>query len=154
MLLPYPDPAGSYFDAFQCKLFPALKDAAGHTVKYLQPRGSVPRLYFVRRVVSRVMDPAVPLFLVEGAKKAMAAAQLGQAAVGFGGIESWHRSGSQELLADFDGLPLEGRVVDLCPDGDAVTNPAVARGAARFARALKARGANVRMVEVPLREAA
>ena len=75
MLIPYPDPAGGYLDMFQVKLFPSLTNPAGHTTKYLQPKGSTPRLYFIRSVLPRVMDPSRPLFLVEGPKKAIAAAQ-------------------------------------------------------------------------------
>src|SRR5207245_631685 len=90
MLLPYPDPAGGYFDEFQVKLFPALVDSAGHAVKYLQRRRSGPRAYFVRRVLPLVMDSSQPLFVVEGAKKVLAAVELGLGAVGFAGINAWH----------------------------------------------------------------
>jgi hypothetical protein len=150
MLIPYPDPDGGYFDAFQVKLFPALEDRDGHKTKYLQPRGSAPRLYFVRRVLPLVMDPRAPLYLVEGAKKAITAGQLGLAAVGFNGIQGWHVRGSRDLLPDFDRIPLEGRVVELVPDGDAATNPDVARGAAAFGQALSERGAEVRLVVLPV----
>jgi hypothetical protein len=149
MLIPYPDPDGGYFDAFQGKLFPALEDAEGHLTKYLQPRGSVPRLYFVRQVLSVVMDASRPLFLVEGAKKSITAAQLGLAAVGFNGIEGWHVRGARTLLEDFDRLPLRGRLVKVMPDGDVRTNPAVERGAGQLAEALEARGAHVRVVLLP-----
>ena len=150
MLIPYPDPAGGYLDMFQVKLFPSLTNSAGHTTKYLQPKGSTPRLYFIRSVLPRVMDPSRPLFLVEGPKKAIAAAQLGLAAVGFAGIHGWHVRGSRDLLADFDTVPLEGRVVELVPDGDAATNPDVARGAAAFGEALLARGALARLLVLPV----
>lgn len=150
MLLPYPDPAGGYFDMFQVKLFPALEDGDGHKVKYLQPRGSAPRLYFVRQVLAAVMDASRSLFLIEGAKKSIAAAQLGLPAIGFNGIEGWHVRGSRALLPDFDGIPLEGRVVELVPDGDAATNPDVARGAAAFGQALLECGAEVRLVVLPV----
>jgi len=149
MLIPYPDPAGGYFDAFQVKLFPALADGDGHKVKYLQPWGSAPHLYFVREALAAVMDASRPLFLVEGAKKAIAAAQLGLPAVGFNGIQGWHVRGSRELLDDFDHIPLEGREVKILPDGDVRTNPDVERGAARLAEALEARGAHVRVVLLP-----
>jgi lysophospholipid acyltransferase (LPLAT)-like uncharacterized protein len=76
-------------------------------------------------------------------------AQLGLTAVGFCGIEGWHRGGSRALLADFDTLRLQGRTVELVPDGDWRTNPAVARGAERLAQALDARGARVRLVMLP-----
>ena len=90
-----------------------------------------------------------PLWLVEGEKKALAVAQLDLTAVGFCGIEGWHRGGSLELLADFDALRLRGRTVELVPDGDRRTNHAVARGAQRLAQALDARGARVRLVMLP-----
>jgi len=149
MLIPYPDPAGGYFDMFQVKLFPALEDGDGHTVKYLQPRGSAPRLYFVRRVLPAVLDPRATLYAIEGAKKAIAAAQLGLAAIGFNGIQGWHGRGSLALLPDFARLPLAGRAVKVIPDGDVQTNPAVERGAGRLAEALEARGASVRVVLLP-----
>jgi uncharacterized protein DUF3854 len=150
MLIPYPDPDGGYVDMFQVKLFPPLTDADGHTTKYLQPRRSAPRLYFIRRVLLLVMDPTIPLYLVEGAKKALAGAQLGLAAVGFNGIQSWHVTGTRRLLADFARLPLAGRPVELVPDGDVATNPAVEAGAAHFAEALDAAGARVRVVLLPV----
>jgi hypothetical protein len=150
MLIPYPDPDGAYFDAFQVKLFPALEDRDGHKTKYLQPRGSGPRLYFVRSVLPLVMDSRAPLYLIEGAKKAITAGQLGLAAVGFSGIQGWHVRGSRDLLADFDRIPLDGRVVELVPDGDAATNPDVARGAAAFGQALSERRADVCLVVLPV----
>jgi hypothetical protein len=150
MLLPYPDPSGGYFDMFQVKLFPTIEDADGHKTKYLQRRGSTPRLYFVRRALPSVMNPHTVLYLVEGGKKSLAAAALGLAAVGFAGIHGWHVRGSRELLADFDAVPLEGRTVELVPDGDAATNPDVARGAAAFGHALAQRGAHVRLVVLPV----
>jgi Domain of unknown function (DUF3854) len=155
MLIPYPDPDGGYVDMFQVKLFPALEDGDGHVVtKYLQPRGSAPRLYFVRSVLSAVMDPTVPLYLVEGAKKAIAAAQLGLAAIGFNGIQGWHVRGSRALLEDFARLPLRGRPVKVMADGDVRTNPAVERGAGDLAEAIEARGARARVVLLPVAVAA
>ena len=150
MLLPYPDPAGGYVDLFQVKLFPPLVNVAGHPTKYLQPRRSRPSLYFVRRVPPLVMDPAIPLYLCEGAKKALAGAQLGLAAVGFAGIHGWHTRGSRHLLADFARFPLAGRTVEHVPDGDVATNPAVEAGAADFGEALEAAGACPRIVLLPV----
>ena len=96
-----------------------------------------------------VLDGDGALYLVEGEKKALAVAQLGLAAVGFAGIEGWHRKGSQELLADFAAIHLEGRTVKLVPDGDWQTNADVDRGVRRFARALHARGAVPRLLVLP-----
>jgi hypothetical protein len=154
MLLPFPSPSGGWFDDFQVKLFPALVDSKGRTVKYLQPKGSVPRLYFVRSVLASVLSSTEGLWIVEGAKKAIAAAQLGLPAIGITGIDAWHVRGSRRLLSDFDAMPLTGRVIKFVPDGDVQTNPAVERGAAGFADALEQRGAKVRIVLLPVAAAA
>ena len=47
MLFPFRAPAGGFMDNVRVKIFPALTDADGHTIKYLQRKGSAPRLYFV-----------------------------------------------------------------------------------------------------------
>jgi hypothetical protein len=149
MLIPFPDPRGGFMDHIRLKVFPAFRDRRGRTIKYLQPRGSGVRLFFPRASSGPAMEGDEPLWLVEGEKKALAVAQLGLTAVGFCGIEGWHPGGSRELLADFDALRLRGRTVELAPDGDWRTNPAVARGTQRLAQALDARGARVRLVVLP-----
>jgi hypothetical protein len=138
-------PAGGFMDHVRMKVFPPL-EAAKSTIKYLQPKRSGARLYFCLSVLEQVLSPETPLYLVEGEKKSLAVAQLGLAAVGFCGIEGWHRGGSPELLEDFDAVPLKGRSVQLVPDGDAQTNLNVRRGAMRFGQALSRRGARVELV--------
>jgi hypothetical protein len=150
LLVPFADFDGGWMDHFQVKLFPALVDEAGHTVKYWQPSGSPPRLYLVRRVLPAVLDRRVPLYLVEGPKKACAAAQFGLAAVGFSGIQGWHRRGTHQLLDDFAQIPLRGRHIRLVPDGDVQTNADVEAGAVAFASALEAAGARVDCVLLPV----
>ena len=149
MLLPFRSAAGGFMDHVRVKIFPPLKDADGHTIKYLQPKGCPPRLYFAVACLREALDAAAPLWLVEGEKKTLAVAQLGLPAVGFSGIHGWHTKGSLRLLEDFDALRLEGRVVKLLPDGDWQTNPDVDRGVRQFARALHARGAIPRLVVLP-----
>lgn len=149
MLIPFPDPPGDFMDHVRIKVFPTLTDRAGHSIKYLQPRHSGVRLFFPFLQMPEALRGTVPLWLVEGEKKALAVAQLGLAAVGFCGIEGWHVAGSSALLPDFGLLRLTGRVVELVPDGDCQSNPAVARGAFRLADALERRGARVRLVVLP-----
>ncbi len=141
LLFPFRSPAGGFMDHARIKIFPALTDADGHTIKYCQPRGSAPRLYFVVRCLREVLEGAEPLWVVEGEKKSLAIAQLGLPAVGFAGVEGWHVAGTDALLDDFNEIRLEGRVVELLPDGDYQTNLNVERAIRRFARALRARGA-------------
>lgn len=149
MLLPYADPAGGWLDHSRLKLFPALRDREGHSVKYLQPRGSAPRLFFPIATLPAVLDGAARLWLVEGEKKSLAVAQLDLPTLGFAGVEAWHVKSSRDLLPDFDAIPLDGRPVELVPDGDYQANPNVRRGVERFAEALRARGARVRLVKLP-----
>jgi putative DNA primase/helicase len=151
MLLPFRAPAGGFMDHVRVKVFPSLTDAQGHTTKYLGPRGVGPRLYFCVPTMAAVIAAEGPVWLVEGAKKALAVAQVGLPAVGFEGIEGWHTRGSLDLLPDFDAIPLRGRTVELVPDADWQTNPAVERGVRRLGEALILRGARPRIVVLPQR---
>jgi hypothetical protein len=148
-LYPFPAPGGGWMDLVRMKIFPSLVDAKDHTTKYLQPRRSRPRVYFCRCVIDHVLHGDEPLWVVEGEKKSLAVAQLGLPAIGISGIQAWHEAGSRALLADFDGIPLHGRTIELVPDGDVVSNRAVGLGAQRFALALAARGAAPRLVVLP-----
>lgn len=149
-LFPFRSPSGGFMNHVRVKVFPPLKDAKGHTTKYLGPKGAPARLYFPITTMEAVLNGGDPIWFCEGAKKALAVAQLGLPVVGFEGIEAWHQKGSHRLLPDFDAIPLQRRTVELVPDGDVRTNPAVARGAARFAEALQALGARVRFRLLPI----
>jgi hypothetical protein len=124
-------------------------DIAHETVKYLQPKGSTPRLYFVSACRREVVEGDGALWLIEGEKKAAAAAQVGLPAVGFCGVDGWHGRGQRDLIEDFDAIPLRDRVVELVPDGDYRSNPQVARAIRQFGAALTARGARPRVVILP-----
>ncbi len=149
VLFPFRSPAGGFMDHVRMKIFPPLTDRAGHSVKYLQPKGSAPRLYFVARCLREVLEGDAPLWIVEGEKKALAVAQLGLPAVGFCGVEGWHRAGERALLPDFSAIPLCDRIVEVVPDGDFDTNPNVRRAVEHFGEALAFRGARPRAVLLP-----
>ena len=149
-ILPYPDPAGGWLNHIRLKVFPSYTDRHGRTVKYLGPKGAPPRLFFCLPTLPAVLGGEAPVWLVEGAKKALAVSQLGLAAVGFEGVEAWHTKGTTALLEDFIRIPLTGRLVELAPDGDVQTNPAVAQGIKKLADALQARRARVRLRLLPL----
>jgi hypothetical protein len=152
-LLPFPDPRGGWFDHIRMKVFPSFTTKQG-TIKYLQPKRSGVRLYFPLATLPAALHSADPLYLIEGEKKSLSVAQLGCPAIGFCGVEGWHVGGSQELLPDFDLIPLRDRTVELMPDGDVQTNRAVARGVEAFAVALARRGARPRLVVLPREVAA
>jgi uncharacterized protein DUF3854 len=141
LLFPFRSPHGGFMDHVRVKVFPPLADAEGHAVKYLQPRRSGVRLYFVAGCLERVLRSNEPLWITEGEKKACCVAQLGFPVVGITGVQGWHAKGSCLLLPDFDTIPLAGRVVELLPDSDYQTNPDVERAIRGLGHALAARGA-------------
>lgn len=149
LLFPFRSPAGGFMDHVRAKVFPPLTDTKGHAVKYLQPKGTAPRLYFSAECLRQVLEDDGALWLCEGEKKALALSQLGLPAVGVAGVEGWHTAGSRALLPDFDVIPLAGRVVEVVPDGDFQTNPHVQRAVYRLGDALAARGARPRAVLLP-----
>jgi hypothetical protein len=149
MLLPFRSTAGGFMDHVRVKIFPPCTDADGHTIKYLQPKGAAPRLYFVTACLRDALEGDAPLWLVEGEKKALAVAQLGLPAVGFCGVEGWHRKETTALVPDFDALRLRDRIIELLPDGDYQTNADIKRAIQRFGGALLARGARPRVVLLP-----
>jgi hypothetical protein len=144
-LIPFPDPRGGWMNHVRVKVFPSYTDGNGRTVKYLGPRGVAPRLFFPLVTINAVVLGDAPVWLVEGAKKALAVSQLGLPTVGFEGIEGWHARRSIALLPDFGVIPLRERVVEILPDGDYRTNTNVRRGAHRLCDALWDRGARARI---------
>jgi uncharacterized protein DUF3854 len=152
LLLPFRSPAGGIMDHVRVKVFPALTDAKGHSVKYLQPKRSAPRLYFVARCLERVVESDEPVWITEGEKKACAVAQLGFPVIGITGVTAWHGKGHCDLLPDFDAIPLVDRAVELLPDTDYQTNADVALAINGLARALGARGAKPFVRLLPLEQ--
>jgi hypothetical protein len=148
-LIPFADPRGGWMDHVRLKVFPAIATNKG-TIKYLQPEGSGVRIFFPRATLDAVLHSAEPVYIVEGEKKALSVAQQGLPSVGLCGIEGWHLAGARELHPDLDDVGLRGRIVNLIPDADVRSNPAVHRAVHRLVDALRARGAaEARLVRIP-----
>src|SRR5262249_33350098 len=64
LLIPFPDPQGGFMDHIRLKVFPQLKDAAGHTIKYLQPKGSGVRLFFPLEILDAALHGNDALWLI------------------------------------------------------------------------------------------
>jgi uncharacterized protein DUF3854 len=157
MLFPFADPAGGWMDHVRMKVFPSLTKETGRggkkkteTIKYLQPKGSGVRLYFPITTMRAVFESLEVLWIYEGEKKSALMAQLyNRPTVGLCGVEGWHAGGSEELLTDFDHIPLKGRVVKVVPDGDVEDNVNVSRAIWRFGAALERHGALPHLVHLP-----
>ena len=76
--IPYP---GNGFSRF--KLFPSITDKQGHKLKYYQAAGSGVHLYFPPGVEDALINPNIPLCIVEGEKSLK----------GFSGRVNYYRHG-------------------------------------------------------------
>jgi hypothetical protein len=117
--------------------------------KYLQPRGSEPRLYF---------DPTEewhnverPIVITEGEKKAAFACKMGIPTIGLGGVYSWKvpKSDPDELLPEFDDILDDDVTVEVCFDSDLDTNPNVRQALARLTATSEDRGCDVKVIRLP-----
>jgi len=131
------------------KCFPSIKDKDGHKIKYFQAQGSGVYLYYPPGIEAEIADPSIPVSFVEGEKKSLKGYQEGIVSVGMGGIWNFKEKGSDELVPDFDNIPLRGRVVNLIPDGDYHRNKAIQMAVLVFAQKLKAKGATPYLISLP-----
>lgn len=114
--------------------------------KYEAPVGSPTRMYIPPAAAERVRETDRPLYLVEGEKKALAAAQAGLAVVGAPGVHSFHdvearrERGRWVLHPDLVPLVANGRTVVLVFDSDTDQNPDVMAALARVAAMVRDAG--------------
>jgi hypothetical protein len=110
-------------------------------------------------LVEGVQDNAgVDLYVVEAPMKALSMAAHGFMAIGLGGVEAgfhdtaaWKTSKHLEINRELDRILWKDRRVFIVYDAGITENPRVALGAAKLAHVLHARGAEVRLVILPLR---
>jgi hypothetical protein len=97
-------------------------------------------------------DPAVPLFITEGVKKADALASRGLCAVALLGVWNFrgmNEQGGKVLLAAFEAIALNGRDVFVVYDSDVMLKASVGAAMARLGAVLEGRGARTRYVYLP-----
>jgi predicted P-loop ATPase len=148
---------------------------AKETGKYRYPPGRGQILYFIRSTdLAWLEDPTIPILIVEGPKKALAAWQeiawrgLDPATdrprflvIAVGGVWNWRgtvgrapgpnggRRPVKDVIPDFDRINFKGRKVIIAYDSDVSTNPNVLAGRNGLVRALTERGAEVGCLEWP-----
>jgi len=134
---------------------PRVKD--GKALKYETPSGARMALDVPREAREHLGNPAVPLFITEGARKADAAVSAGLCCVAVLGVWNWRGSnewGGKAALPDwetiaFKGLGDVGREVYIAFDSDAMTKPSVFLALTRLKPFLASRGAVVRAIYLP-----
>lgn len=126
---------------------PRIKD--GKPLKYETPAGSRMAIDVPRPVRGQLGDPAVPLFVTEGARKADSAVSHGLCCISVLGVWNWrgkNEAGGKVALPDWELVALNGREVYLCWDSDVTTKTEVMFALRRLKNLLELREAKVRVV--------
>jgi hypothetical protein len=136
-----------------------MKGAQGKPRKYESPKGQPNRVYFPPATRALLADPGVPLLLTEGEKKAAKADQEGFACIGLVGVYGWvatrplkpngKKSGPLALTSDLAAINWAQRRLTIVFDSDLSEKPEVRLAEWRFAEALLAVGADVKVVHLP-----
>ena len=121
-------------------------------VKYEVPRGSRTRVDCPPACRRKLEDPAVPLWITEGQKKADALASRGLCAVALLGVWNWKGKndlGGTTLLADWDYVALDGREVRIVFDSDVMVKAAVRSALDRLVEHMQRKGSHVGAAYLP-----
>jgi hypothetical protein len=132
---------------------PRIRD--GKPLKYETPAKSRMTLDVPPPAKGTLGDPAVPLLVTEGIRKADAAVSHGLCCIDLLGVWNWrgtNASGGTTVLPDFEAIALKGWHVYLAFDSDVVTKPAVRLALERLAAFLTSRSARVKMLLLPMGE--
>jgi hypothetical protein len=134
LVFPYPGQEG--FCRIKC--FPAITNGNGHTIRYLQKKGTGVRLYIPHLAASVLKDPGTPLHWTEGEKKSLRANQDGLPCIALGGLWNWIEHNS--ALEGLDDIAHVNRVERFYPDHDVWARQDLLKAVYAFAREIEARG--------------
>lgn len=137
LAFPYPNVPGFA----RLKVFPPYQDKRGHAVKYLQPKGTPPHLYVLPAVEAILANPAIPLAIAEGEKKAAAMVQVGIMAVGVGGIWAWLGADTHAPIPELGRIAWVDREATLYFDSDIWHRPDLLNAVYALGKELEERGA-------------
>lgn len=127
-------------------------DGKGREVKYETPVRQANGIDIPPGVAEGVGDPATPLFITEGVKKADCAAERGLCCVALPGVWSWrgkNQVGGKTAVADFHDIALNDRRVILAFDGDVARKTSVRQALSSLADYLRSKGARVEYLHLP-----
>ena len=124
----------------------------GKSIKYETPRGATMHLDVPPRARPGIRDPAQPLFVTEGVRKADAAVSRGLCCLALLGVWNWRGTnewGGKTALPDWELIALADRQVYLVFDSDVMLKRPVHAALARLKTFLESRGARVALVYLP-----
>lgn len=126
---------------------------AGRPIKYEHPKGCLLKLDVHPRCTRYIKDPHVPIFFVEGIKKADALISAGaECVVALSGVNNWrgkNEEGGKTLLADFEFIALNDRDVYIGFDSDMWTNLNVGEAFKGFKGVLEYKKSRVHGLKFP-----
>jgi hypothetical protein len=128
------------------------RERHGKIVKYETPIGQRNGIDVPPGVGPMLGDPAVPLWVTEGVKKADCGALRGLCIVALPGVWSWrgqNNSGGKLAVGDWHDIALNDRRVILAFDGDVARKPAVRQALSALADYLASKGARVEYLHLP-----
>jgi hypothetical protein len=129
---------------------PRIKN--GRALKYETPTGSRMAVDVPPTIRGELANPAVPLLITEGVRKADSAVSAGLCCVALMGTWCWRGTnpdGGKTLLADFEAIAFNGRRVYVVFDSDVMTKTSVHAAVERLVPVLRNRGAHVSIVYLP-----
>jgi hypothetical protein len=139
ILMPLYHPTGNVSSWQYRPDVPPKDPATGKVRKYAAPVGrvSVVDVHPLRH--DRIIDPAVPLWVTEGVKKADSLTTRGLCAVALAGVFNFRSQ--LGTLGEWEDIYLKSRQVNIIYDSDIFTNVQVRRAAGRLGAWLKSKGA-------------
>jgi hypothetical protein len=145
------------YDVFGEVVFHQLRPDAprvvkGRVRKYEIPFGTRMAIDVPPGVRGSLDNPAVPLLITEGARKADAGLSAGFCAIDLFGVWMWrgrNGDGGSTALADFERIAFNERIVYLAFDSDAMQKREVHAALERLVSFLRRRDADVRVVYLP-----
>jgi hypothetical protein len=150
LLIPLLRPDGSTWGHQYRPDNPRLRD--GKPVKYETPWQQSNGLDIPPGIADQLRDPAVPLWITEGSKKADCGAIHGLCIVALSGEWNWlhtNSAGGKMALPEWRDCALNRRRVIIAFDGDQARNPAVQKAAHELAAYLATKGAHVEYLHLP-----
>lgn len=124
----------------------------GKPVKYETPSGSRMTLDIHPFAKDKLGDPATPLFITEGIKKADALVSKNLCTVGLIGVWNWRGSnehGGKTVLPDWEHIALNNRQVYIVFDSDVMEKLPVHKALERLRGFLESRDAKIKLIYLP-----
>jgi len=121
-------------------------------LKYEIPKGAGIRVDCPPACLKTLQNPTLPLYITEGQKKADSLASQGACVIDLLGV--WNFKGRNEfggttILADFDFIAWENRLVRIVFDSDVMYKPSVRLAMERLTEILQRKGAAVSAIYLP-----